>query len=92
MIVMIEAQVEHAIGCLKALRHAGAKAIEVRPDAQERFLADVRARMADSIWTTGGCTSWYLDAQGRNTTLWPGSVIAYLRQARKPRMRDYRVS
>ncbi|WP_430910966.1 flavin-containing monooxygenase [Methylobacterium sp. sgz302541] len=92
MIVMIEAQVEHAIGCLKALRKAGAKAIEVRPEAQARFLAEVRAKLADSIWTTGGCTSWYLDAQGRNTTLWPGSVLAYLRGARRPRLRDYRLS
>lgn len=92
MIVMIEAQVEHAVGCLKALREAGARALDVRPEAQARFLADVRARMADSIWTRGGCVSWYLDAQGRNTTLWPRSVVAYLRQARRPRMRDYRLS
>lgn len=92
MIVMIEAQVEHAIGCLKALRRRSAKAVEVRPEAQARFLAQVQADMADSIWTRGGCRSWYLDAQGRNTTLWPRSVVAYLRSARRPRLRDYRIS
>ena len=23
------------------------------------------------MWLAGGCASWYLDPQGRNTTLWP---------------------
>lgn len=26
--------------------------------------------MARTVWTTG-CASWYLDATGRNSTLWP---------------------
>jgi hypothetical protein len=28
--------------------------------------------MAKTIWATGGCTSWYQTAAGKNTTLWPG--------------------
>ena len=27
--------------------------------------------MGGTVWNTGGCASWYLDANGRNTTLWP---------------------
>jgi hypothetical protein len=23
------------------------------------------------VWTSGGCSSWYLDESGRNSTLWP---------------------
>jgi hypothetical protein len=33
--------------------------------------------MERTIWTTGGCASWYLDAQGRNTTLWPGFTFTF---------------
>ena len=91
MIVMIEAQVEHALSCLKRLRE-GARAIEVRAEAQSRFLDAVEARTADSIWIRGGCRSWYLDARGRNATLWPGTVLSYLRGARRPRPQDYRLS
>ena len=76
---------------LEALR-GGARAIEVRPEAQARFLDWIRTRLADSIWQTGGCRSWYLDASGRNTTLWPDSVMAYRRSARRARMTDYRLS
>ncbi|MDP4004376.1 NAD(P)/FAD-dependent oxidoreductase [Methylobacterium sp. NEAU K] len=90
VISMIEVQVRHVLDCLTALRQ-GARAIEVRPEAQARFLDRIRARMADSIWQAGGCRSWYLDEEGRNTTLWPDSVVAYRRSARRVRMADYRL-
>ena len=90
VVSMIEIQVQHVLDCLKAL-HTGARAIEVRPEAQARFLDRLRTRMADSIWQAGGCRSWYLDAQGRNTTLWPDSVMAYRRSAHRARMADYRL-
>jgi cyclohexanone monooxygenase len=33
--------------------------------------------MAKTIWTTGGCASWYLDSHGRNTTLWPDFTFRF---------------
>lgn len=89
VIAMIEIQAQHILDCLTALQRPRVRAIEVRPEAQARFLDRIRARMADSIWLTGGCRSWYLDARGRNTTLWPDSVIAYRRSARRARLSDY---
>ncbi|GJD56397.1 flavin-containing monooxygenase [Methylobacterium dankookense] len=89
MLLMLEAQVQHVLDCLAALGAAGARAIEVRPEAQARFLDGIRARLDTSIWQQGGCTSWYLDADGRNSVNWPGSVLAYLRSARRARPEDY---
>ena len=36
--------------------------------------------MKRTVWTRGGCSSWYLDEHGRNTTLWPKSTITFRRQ------------
>jgi cyclohexanone monooxygenase len=36
--------------------------------------------MKRTVWTRGGCQSWYLDEQGRNTTLWPKSTVTFRRQ------------
>ena len=60
--------------------------------AEPNFLADVQGRLSDSIWQAGGCTSWYQNEQGRNTAIWPGSVLAYRHGARRARLSDYRVS
>ena len=31
------------------------------------------------MWNTGGCSSWYLDSHGRNTTLWPRTTFTFRR-------------
>ena len=33
--------------------------------------------MKRTVWSTGGCASWYLDAHGRNTTLWPRTTFTF---------------
>jgi hypothetical protein len=33
-----------------------------------------------AVWSAGGCRSWYLDASGRNTTLWPDFTFRFRRQ------------
>ena len=29
------------------------------------------------MWSSGGCSSWYLDEHGRNTTLWPRTTFVF---------------
>ncbi len=60
-------------------RERGLAAIEPARHAQAQFIAEVDAGSEGSVWTAGGCLSWYLDVTGRNSTLWPGSVRAYQR-------------
>ena len=36
-----------------------------------------------SVWNTGGCSSWYLDATGRNTTIWPYFTWRYWQKTRR---------
>ena len=43
-------------------------------------MAEVDAAMEGSVWTAGGCQSWYLDGTGRNSTLWPETVRAFQRR------------
>ncbi|CAM5577330.1 NAD(P)/FAD-dependent oxidoreductase OS=Streptomyces tendae OX=1932 GN=GUR47_27450 PE=3 SV=1 [Streptomyces tendae] len=40
---------------------------------------------------TGGCTSWYLDASGRNTTVWPGTTAEFRRETRRVDLAEYEV-
>jgi cation diffusion facilitator CzcD-associated flavoprotein CzcO len=71
MIYMIESQIAHVSDAILALRGSGATEIEVRPEAHDAYNRDVDARMRGTVWDTGGCVSFYLDASGRNATLWP---------------------
>ena len=77
MVHMIESQVQYVIDALAAMRRDGIAAVEPLPEAQDAFNAGVRRRLADSVWQTGGCSSWYLDEHGDNTTLWPDYTFRF---------------
>jgi cation diffusion facilitator CzcD-associated flavoprotein CzcO len=83
IVFMIESQVAYVMDALDALEARGAVACDPRPRAQDVFNETVQRRMRGSVWTKGGCASWYLDAHGRNTTLWPGSSWSFRRAARR---------
>lgn len=87
-LIMIEAQAAHIVSALKLLRRRGGR-IEVRPEAEAAFDADLQRRLSESIWQTGGCRSWYQDEAGRNPTLWPGFTFDYRRRAGRARPADY---
>src|SRR4051794_2427405 len=70
MVYMIESQVAYVMDALREMNARGAGLVEVRPDAEERYNAEVQRRMKRTVWSTG-CKSWYLDEKGNNPTLWP---------------------
>jgi cation diffusion facilitator CzcD-associated flavoprotein CzcO len=82
MIYMIESQLNYILDYLATLDRTGAAALDTRPGAQQAWCDDIERRMAPTVWTTGGCVSWYLNAAGRNPTLWPGSTIGFRRATR----------
>ena len=90
MIHIIESQLRYILDYLATLDRTGAAALDARPGAQERWCADIERRMASSVWATGGCLSWYLNAAGHNTTLWPGSTLRFRRATRRLDLSEYR--
>lgn len=83
LLYMIEAQLPYVTAALKYMRDHDLAAVEVRPDVQVAWNESLQRRFANSVWTTGGCSSWYLDGRGRNTTLWPDFTFHYARQLRR---------
>ncbi|GAA3105534.1 NAD(P)/FAD-dependent oxidoreductase [Pseudonocardia yunnanensis] len=89
MIYMIESQLNYLLDALRLLDENGAVAIDTRRDRQDAFNATVQRRFAGSVWTEGGCASWYLDEHGRNRVLWPRHTFAFRRRTRKVRPSDH---
>jgi cation diffusion facilitator CzcD-associated flavoprotein CzcO len=84
MVVMIEGQARWAARAIRLLRERGLASLEVRPEAEAAHHRWIERRARGAVWATG-CRSWYLDAHGRNTTLWPASATAF--RARTARLR-----
>jgi cation diffusion facilitator CzcD-associated flavoprotein CzcO len=93
VVLMIEAQVRHAMNCLKLMKRENRRVLEVRPEIQQSFVEEIYGRMSRTVWQSGGCHSWYQDQNtGEITTLWPGSVVSYLRRTRSVSPSDYLLS
>ncbi|HVB73866.1 MAG TPA: NAD(P)/FAD-dependent oxidoreductase [Ktedonobacteraceae bacterium] len=88
MVYMIESQITYILDCLREMERRNLRAVEVRPAIQEAFNKEVQQRMQGTVWTSG-CASWYLDANGRNTTLWPGFTFEFRRRLRRFDARHY---
>jgi cation diffusion facilitator CzcD-associated flavoprotein CzcO len=91
MIHMIESQLNYVLDYLATLDRTGAGALDARPAAQDRWCAGVEQRMAGTVWSTGGCVSWYLNAAGRIPTLWPGSTLRFRRLSRRLDLAEYQL-
>ncbi len=88
IVYMIETQIAHVVRCLQKMKQSRASTIEVQPAAYQRFTADVQSRFANTVWV--GCSSWYVDEQGYNSTTWPGFTLSYRWLARWGSLGAYR--
>jgi cation diffusion facilitator CzcD-associated flavoprotein CzcO len=83
IVFMIESQCNYVLDALRLMQAGGAAELEVRPEAQSAYNARLQEQMRGTVWTSGGCASWYLDANGRNTTLWPTFTWPFRERTRR---------
>lgn len=83
VVFIIESQLAYLIDALGTMDARGATVVDTRPAAQAAFNATVQRRMRGTVWVDGGCASWYLDARGHNTTLWPGTSWSFRQATRR---------
>jgi cation diffusion facilitator CzcD-associated flavoprotein CzcO len=89
IVYMIESQLNYVIDCIRHLDDAGARTFDVREEIQSRFNEDIQRQLDGTVWTSGGCVSWYLDAHGRNSTIWPGFTWPFRQRLRRFQPGDY---
>ncbi|WP_193605029.1 flavin-containing monooxygenase [Nocardioides dongkuii] len=76
MVFVIESQVQYLREAVRAMRAGRYGAVEPTERATRRWNAALQRRMKRTVWSTGGCSSWYLDAHGRNTITWPRTTAS----------------
>ena len=52
-------------------RRAASTRFGVRPEAFRFWNDALQRKLPPTVWNSGGCSSWYIDANGLNTTIWP---------------------
>lgn len=79
---MIETQIGFVLEAIDHLAAFDAQTLEPTREAQDHYVRELDRRAATTVWTTGGCRSWYVDERSaRLTLLWPDTASAFRDEA-----------
>ncbi|OBF46558.1 flavin-containing monooxygenase [Mycolicibacterium monacense] len=92
MVYMIESQLNYVVDAVSTMREEGLRTVEVKQDALAAYNERLQQALSGSVWMTGKCASWYLDAHGNNTTLWPDFTFRFRNQTRRFDLDAYEVT
>ncbi|WP_026470124.1 flavin-containing monooxygenase [Alkanindiges illinoisensis] len=74
-LIILEAQLAYILDALKQLKQKNVQTFEVKPEIVASYNDEVQDALKDTVWNKGGCSSYFIDANGRNSTLWPWTTF-----------------
>jgi cation diffusion facilitator CzcD-associated flavoprotein CzcO len=80
VVQMLESQANYIAETVTYARDFGFAAVEPTQAAQQNYDDDVQRLSQGTVWTAGGCQSWYVNEHGRNVNIWPSSTIDFRRR------------
>ena len=90
VVFMIECQIRLALQAMERVRGNGAAAIAPRAESQDAYNAWLQDELRDAVWSRS-CKSWYVDAHGRNITLWPHETWRFRNELLTLKEAEYRL-
>lgn len=91
-IFVIEAQMEYIRRAIAAVQKQGAKAIEVKPQAEADYTTMIHREMKQTVWQSGGCTSWYKSKSGHVIAMFPGFSFTFRQMAKAFKPHDHLIA
>jgi hypothetical protein len=84
-----EVQVEYIINSLvHPVVCGGVKTVEVREEAEERFVEGVQRLLRGTVFEAG-CSNWYIGSGGKNSASWPGEARKYWEATKRVKWEDF---
>lgn len=91
-IFVIEAQMEYIRRAIQAVQNKGAKTIEVKPQAEADYTTMIHREMKQTVWQSGGCTSWYKSKSGHVIAMFPGFSFTFRQMAKAFKPKDHLIT
>jgi cyclohexanone monooxygenase len=78
IIVMIEAQINYTAEALLYMQEHNVQSLDVKQNVHDEYNRNIQKKLKNTVWQSGGCHSWYQDAKGYNTAIWPHFTWVYM--------------
>ncbi|MHB8378454.1 MAG: flavin-containing monooxygenase [Acidimicrobiales bacterium] len=90
IIFMLESQLNYVTKAVRAALDDDTL-IEPKAHVAARWTRELQAKLSGTVWDTG-CSSWYLNDAGLNTTIWPDFTFKFRSATRHFDPRDHKIS
>jgi len=77
VIIMLEAQLTYIVEALLYMDKNNVRVISIKQNIHDKYNQWIQSILKKTVWNLGGCHSWYQDAKGNVTTLWPDFTWIY---------------
>ncbi|MCL6247738.1 NAD(P)/FAD-dependent oxidoreductase [Acinetobacter sp. ANC 4945] len=84
-----EAQVGYIVDALVKMKQEKIQRLEIKPNVLAYHNAKVQTHLQTTVFNSGGCKSYYLDANGRNFAAWPWSLKKLKQRLKQVDLTDY---
>ncbi len=78
-IYVIESQIKYISHCINLLRDKRITSVEPTASAENAYTEMVHREMKKTVWSYGGCKSWYQNKQGKVIAMFPGFSFVFRR-------------
>ncbi len=86
--VIIEAQLRFIVSAIRTARREKLASIEVCPERTAAYNAAVQSSLQKTVWNSG-CSSYFIDKNGRNSTNWPWTTFFMRRRLGRFVMQEF---
>ena len=89
---MMESQMNYIMDYIAKLEKSDKKiSINIKKQTQDKYNQKIQSQFKGTVWASG-CKSWYLDSNGRNTTLYPQLTTKFREELKKVDWEDYELN
>ena len=71
VILCTENMVNYSLKFIKPILNGDVRTVEVKKSAEVEWTRQMQEELKDTVWSTGGCHSWYQNDIGWNATVYP---------------------
>ena len=87
--VIIEAQLKYIMSALNTLRSKHVGSFRIDKQKGLTYNEALQSSLQATVWNSGGCVSYFIDKNGRNSTNWPWTTFYMRLRLRKFSLGDY---
>jgi cyclohexanone monooxygenase len=86
---LVELQSNYIANAITAAENAGLETIDVKQRVQDVYNAEMQDALQGTVFNAGGCSSYYIDVNGRNSSIYPWTTLRFRKDTAKFDLDDY---